>query len=81
MGAAVFGDVVAHSGRQERPEHIGEGKQKQCTTAERINRPDSGPCEGEVDETEAEGSEKRANVVGAGFDEDRGGVEGDDVDC
>lgn len=80
MGVALLGDVVAHTGRQQRPEHIREGEQQQTSTAKRINRPDGWPSEQKIDETESERGEEGFLFRGATLLEDGGRVESDDVD-
>ena len=80
MGARLLGDDEAETGGQEGPGHVGEGEEEQSAAAPGVDRPDGGPGEDEVDETEAEGGEEGVQVGGSSLGEDGGGVEGDDVD-
>ena len=81
MCITILGDVVAHTRRQQRPEHIWEREQKQPTPAEGVDRPHSWPGEEEVDEAEAERGEQSLLLRSTTFFEDGRGVESDDVDC
>lgn len=80
MCVAAFRDVEAETCCQQSPAHVGECEEKQCTSTEGIDCPYGRPSEQEVDKTEAPGCEQRAIDGCAGLSEDRGAIEGDDVD-
>jgi hypothetical protein len=56
MSSAALGDEIAHSSSEQSPTHVREGEEEQTTSSKSIDRPDCRPGEGEVDETETEGS-------------------------
>lgn len=73
-------DQGAETSGQERPGHVGEREQQQCSSTESVNGPHGRESEQEIDETETPRGpqclESRESRVG----EDGGGVEGNDVD-
>ena len=72
-------DDEAQAGCEQGPGHVGEGKEEEGATAPGIDRPDSGPGEDEIHQTEAEGGEEGLEIAGTGIVEDCGAVESDDV--
>ena len=72
MGATALRNPVTHAGKEKTPTHIRECEQEQTSSSERIDSPDCRPCEEEVDSAKAEGSQKSADIVSSGLDEDRG---------
>ena len=80
MGIAALWDVEAEPGGQKRPAHIGECEEEECTTAESVNSPYSWPSEEEVDQAEAPRCKESLSDSRTGVLENRGAVEGNDVD-
>jgi hypothetical protein len=50
MRRVALGDVVTQSSRKQRPTHVGEGEEQECTPPIRINRPYGRPSKEEVDD-------------------------------
>ena len=80
MGSALFGNDKAKSRGQQRPCHVGEGKEKESTATPGIDRPNRGPSKDEVDETESKRGEEGSQVVGTSVDENGRGIESNDID-
>lgn len=80
MCIVLLGNVVAHTGRQQRPEHVREGKQQKSATAEGVNSPDGWPSKQEVDESKSERGNQSFLLGRTALLENGGGIERDDVD-
>ncbi|KAL9099544.1 MAG: hypothetical protein Q9163_004976, partial [Psora crenata] len=81
MGSGIFRDEKAEAGSQQRPSHVGKGEEQEGASAPGIDGPDGGPGKDEIHETETKGGEQGFEVPRARFDEDGGGIKGDDVDA
>lgn len=81
MGFVVFRDVEAHSGGEQRPEHLGESEEQQASATKRVNRPYSWPREDEVDQAEPERRKQSFDVASSCLLKNRRGIERNDVDC
>lgn len=68
------------TGSEQGPEHLGECKEKQASSAKSVDGEEGGEGEQPVDAAETEGAKHSLEVSEAGLGEDGGGVEGDDVD-
>lgn len=53
--SARFVDQETAAGDEQTPGHVGEGEEEQAASAEFVDGPYGGPCEGEVREPEAPG--------------------------
>ena len=80
MRVILPGDVVAHTSRQQRPEHVRKSKQQQSATTEGIDCPDSRPSKEEINESKTERSDQSFLLGCTTLFEDGGRVESDDVD-
>lgn len=80
MRRVFLGNVIAHTSRQQRPEHVREGKQQQSTAAESIDCPHSRPSKQEVNESEPERGNQSFFFGRTALLENGRRVEGDDID-
>lgn len=81
MRIIISWDVVAHTRRQQRPEHIRKGEQQESATTECINCPDGWPSEQKVDQSEPERGHESLLLRCAALLEDGRRVKRNDIDC
>jgi hypothetical protein len=53
MCSSIAWNVEAKASREQRPSHLRESKQEQCTSAPSVNCPNCWECEKEVDQSKA----------------------------